>query len=121
MSGLNASGVRWTRRAASFLVAGEITSLPSGESRAKGFVVMAEGCSLPTTVVVPETNAAPEVRVRPEHVRPPADKLFRGMARGSGIAVLTLMTLIGLFLALRAQSALSADGFKFVTTQAWDP
>jgi phosphate transport system permease protein len=76
------------------------------------------------TVVVAETvpeHAASEIRVRPAHVRPPVDKAFRGMARGSGIAVLTLMTLIGLFLGLRAQNALSVDGFKFLTTQAWDP
>ena len=76
------------------------------------------------TVVVPEPvrePAAPEIRVRPAYVRPPVDRAFRLTARGSGIAVLTLMTLIGLFLGLRAQSALSADGFKFVTTQAWDP
>ncbi|GAA2038859.1 phosphate ABC transporter permease subunit PstC [Catenulispora yoronensis] len=74
-----------------------------------------------TTVVVPETAAAPEVRVRPAHVRPPADRLFRGAARGSGFVVLTMMTMVGLFLALRAQSALAADGSKFLTTQAWDP
>ncbi|NUR29254.1 MAG: phosphate ABC transporter permease subunit PstC [Catenulispora sp.] len=85
---------------------------------------MAEVRSLAATVVVPvvpQGAAAAELRVRPAHVRPPADKLFRGLARGSGFAVLALMTMVGLFLALRAQSALSADGFKFVTTQAWEP
>src|ERR1051326_9528050 len=99
MSGLNASGVEQTCRTASFLLAGRKASMFSGGFRAKskGFVVVAEGISLSTTVVVPETpetNAVAEVRVRPEHVRPPADRVFRGLARSSGIAVLTLMTLI---------------------------
>ncbi|WP_425558509.1 phosphate ABC transporter permease subunit PstC [Catenulispora subtropica] len=73
------------------------------------------------TVVVPETAAVPENRVRPAQVRPPADKLFRGMARGSGYVVLALMTMVGVFLSLRAQDALRVDGWKFVTTQAWEP
>ena len=66
-------------------------------------------------------SGAPEVRVRPSHLRPVPDTVFRGLARASGYLVLMLMTLIGLFLGLRANTALSSDGFKFLTTQAWQP
>jgi phosphate transport system permease protein len=73
------------------------------------------------TVVVEELPQGSERRVRPGTVRLPADRVFRGAARGSGITVLVLMSLIGGFLAFRAESALSKDGWKFVTTQAWEP
>lgn len=49
------------------------------------------------------------------------DRVFRNGVRGSGIAVLGIMSLVGLFLGLRATQALKEDGFRFFTTQAWDP
>jgi phosphate transport system permease protein len=49
------------------------------------------------------------------------DRIFRGVARGSGITVLAIMSLIGVFLAFRAAQALDVAGFSFLTTQAWEP
>jgi len=54
-------------------------------------------------------------------LRDPADVAFRGVARGGGIIVLTIMSLVGVFLAFRAAQALSVSGFSFVTEQAWEP
>jgi phosphate transport system permease protein len=50
-----------------------------------------------------------------------ADLIFRGIIRTSGIAVLTVMSLIGVFLAYRAAKALDVAGWSFVTEQAWEP
>ena len=49
------------------------------------------------------------------------DLIFRGIIRTSGIAVLTVMSLIGVFLAYRAAKALDVAGWSFVTEQAWEP
>lgn len=51
----------------------------------------------------------------------PADRLFRGSARGAGAAVLVIMTLVGVFLGGRALRALRDAGGSFVTTSAWEP
>jgi phosphate transport system permease protein len=63
-----------------------------------------------------------QVQARPivENVGP-ADRLFRGIARTSGVAVLAIMSMVGIFLALRASQALKKAGFSFITTQAWEP
>lgn len=53
--------------------------------------------------------------------RSASDRAFRGGALASGIAVLVVMCLVGLFLTMRAFQALSQAGFSFVTTQAWEP
>jgi phosphate transport system permease protein len=50
-----------------------------------------------------------------------SDRIFRGISRGSGIVVLAIMSMVGIFLALRAWEALSEAGFSFVTTQQWEP
>jgi phosphate transport system permease protein len=47
--------------------------------------------------------------------------VFRGIARTSGVGVLTLMSLVGLFLAYRATQALQEAGTGFLTTSAWEP
>jgi phosphate transport system permease protein len=49
------------------------------------------------------------------------DLIFRGIIRTSGIAVLTVMSLIGVFLAYRAGKALNVAGWSFLTEQAWEP
>lgn len=49
------------------------------------------------------------------------DRMFRGVLRGSGFAVLGIMLLVGAFLTIRATSALKEAGFGFLTTQAWEP
>jgi phosphate transport system permease protein len=50
-----------------------------------------------------------------------SDRIFRGIARGSGITVLAIMSMVGLFLAIRAAEAVSEAGGSFLTTQAWEP
>jgi phosphate transport system permease protein len=50
-----------------------------------------------------------------------ADRLFRGVVRGGGVLVLTIMVMVGTFLAYRALAALGKAGFSFVTTQEWNP
>ena len=54
-------------------------------------------------------------------LRDPVDRLFRGVARGSGITVLSIMGLVGVFLAFRASQALEVAGWSFFTKQAWEP
>jgi phosphate transport system permease protein len=54
-------------------------------------------------------------------VRDTADVRFRTIARGGGIIVLTIMSLVGVFLAFRASQALGTAGFSFFTEQAWEP
>jgi phosphate transport system permease protein len=54
-------------------------------------------------------------------VRDPADVAFRGIARGGGIIVLSIMSLVGIFLGFRALQALQVSGFSFLTEQAWEP
>lgn len=51
-----------------------------------------------------------------------SDRTFRAVSRTSGVIVLAIMGLVGIFLALRAAEALKKDGiWKFLTTQAWEP
>ena len=50
-----------------------------------------------------------------------SDLLFRRILRGTGIFVLAVMSMIGIFLALRAVQALELVGFGFLTTAAWEP
>lgn len=54
-------------------------------------------------------------------VRETQDRVFRGVATGSGVTVLAIMLLVGIFLTMRAAEALRQAGFSFLTTQAWDP
>ena len=51
----------------------------------------------------------------------PADRAFRSVARTSGLGVLSLMSLVGVFLAYRAGQALEDAGVGFLTTSAWEP
>ncbi|HEY6423394.1 MAG TPA: phosphate ABC transporter permease subunit PstC [Pseudonocardiaceae bacterium] len=50
-----------------------------------------------------------------------ADQAFQLSLRAAGLAVLIIMGGIGLFLFFRASPALAVAGFKFLTTQAWEP
>jgi phosphate transport system permease protein len=47
------------------------------------------------------------------------DKVFRGVLRGAGMAVMAILGLILAFLALRGWSAFRATGLSFFTTQSW--
>jgi phosphate transport system permease protein len=59
---------------------------------------------------------------RPVKASPgPGDRVFRGGSRLAGIAVLAIMGAVGLFLLLRALSALKASGLSFLTTSEWQP
>lgn len=49
------------------------------------------------------------------------DAAFRWIARGGGSIVVTLMSLVGLFLFVRGFEALQVAGPDFITEQAWDP
>jgi len=48
-----------------------------------------------------------------------SDKVFRGMLRGAGLAVLVITASILAFLVLRSVSAFKAVGFGFFTTSSW--
>jgi phosphate transport system permease protein len=47
--------------------------------------------------------------------------VFRGGSFAAGLAVLTIMTAIGLFLLVRSLDALKASGGSFLTTSQWQP
>jgi len=75
-------------------------------------------------IAAAERDDAPATEDRPRKirtVRDTPDKIFRGVATGSGVTVLAIMLLVGIFLAVRASQALHKAGFSFLTTQAWEP
>jgi phosphate transport system permease protein len=49
----------------------------------------------------------------------PSDRVFRGVLRGAGLAVLVITLMILTFLAARAITAFRAVGLSFFTTQTW--
>lgn len=49
------------------------------------------------------------------------DRIFGIVSRGAGTIVLTLMSLVGLFLLVQGYQALEVAGWNFFTTEAWDP
>ncbi|WP_018348827.1 phosphate ABC transporter permease subunit PstC [Longispora albida] len=51
----------------------------------------------------------------------PADRAYRGVLRATGLTVLVVMGLVGLFLGFRAAQALRVAGWGFLTTEAWEP
>ncbi|RBM17877.1 phosphate ABC transporter permease subunit PstC [Streptomyces sp. PT12] len=48
------------------------------------------------------------------------DRIFSGLSKGSGIALLVIMAAIAVFLAIRAGIAIAADEGNFLTTFEWD-
>jgi phosphate transport system permease protein len=72
---------------------------------------------------VPDDQAPVDERAAREvtTTRSLADRVFRGGIGASGVVVLVIMVLVGLFLTIRALQALSSAGFSFITTQAWEP
>ncbi|MEU7530865.1 phosphate ABC transporter permease subunit PstC [Saccharothrix sp. NPDC042600] len=56
-------------------------------------------------------NTAPHVR--------PGDRIFRGLATGSGIFIVVLIGAIGLFLLLQAVPSLALDQVNFLTSREW--
>ena len=75
------------------------------------------------TTVVHEVPDGTDTRPRRLLVdtKAPAEKAFLGLTRGSALVVLAVISLVGIFLALRAVSALGVAKFSFLTTQAWQP
>lgn len=63
----------------------------------------------------------PEAPVRPTAVRGFGDQVFRWQLTAAGVTVLAIMAAVGIFLLLRATSALKATGFSFLTTAQWQP
>ena len=50
-----------------------------------------------------------------------ADKVFRGVLRGGGLAVVAIIGLIAFFLIVHAWSSFKAAGWHFLTTSVWLP
>ncbi|MDR1633390.1 MAG: phosphate ABC transporter permease subunit PstC [Bifidobacteriaceae bacterium] len=50
-----------------------------------------------------------------------ADRVFKYGSHGAGLLVLVIMTLVGLFLAIRGGQAISQAGVQFWTEQDWEP
>ncbi|MEV8317090.1 phosphate ABC transporter permease subunit PstC [Streptomyces sp. NPDC059900] len=76
------------------------------------------------------TSPPPLHDVKPSPVTPkraargatrPGDRIFLGLSRGSGIALLVIMAAIAAFLTYRAALALSENTGNFLTTFEWDP
>lgn len=73
-----------------------------------------------TTTVTVASPPVPESRRRLVPSGGP-DRVFRVVLRLAGALVLVLMTLVGAFLFNKAASALNAAGWKFLTTEKWEP
>jgi phosphate transport system permease protein len=71
---------------------------------------------------VPEARAVdPQLAPRElEARRGRGDRIFAGGVSFSGVIVLAIMGAVGLFLAIEAGQALSAQGFGFLTTSEWE-
>jgi phosphate transport system permease protein len=71
------------------------------------------------------SSSAPEQPVdRPRPLRSArglSDRLFGLAAHGGGVLVLLIMTLVGLFLAIRGAEAIGEAGPSFLTEQDWEP
>ncbi len=73
-------------------------------------------------VGAPGSMDSPETARKVRSAAAGADRAFQLTLRGAGLAVLVIMTTIGLFLFYRGSQALADAGiWKFVTTQAWEP
>ncbi|MER6674409.1 phosphate ABC transporter permease subunit PstC [Streptomyces sp. NPDC000983] len=67
----------------------------------------------------PQTSAAAHRRKGGTTTRP-GDRIFSGLARGSGIFLLVIMAAIAVFLTWRATVAISEDEGNFLTTFEWN-
>jgi phosphate transport system permease protein len=69
----------------------------------------------------PSEDEPPPARRRVRAVLGWEDQLFRNVLRLAGALVLAITGAVGLFLFIRAFQALETAGFKFLTTQQWQP
>jgi phosphate transport system permease protein len=77
-----------------------------------------------TTIVmapVPGPESQPETARKVRSAAGGADRVFRHALQGTGVTVLVIMGLIGLFLLYRGSTAIADAGLSFLTTQAWEP
>ena len=75
--------------------------------------------STTTAPVSPTPSGAPQPGVRKAAPRP-GDRIFAGLARGSGITLLLIMASIAVFLSIQASVALAENEGSFLTTFEWD-
>lgn len=73
------------------------------------------------TTVIADVGAPPDAPRALSVTAGRSDRVFRGVARTSGIVVLLITSLVGLFLGYRAFLALESAGFSFLTEQNWQP
>ncbi|WP_225847997.1 phosphate ABC transporter permease subunit PstC [Streptomyces sp. HPF1205] len=69
-------------------------------------------------------TTAPPTSAPPAPAKPvsrPGDRVFAGLARGSGLLLLLIMASIAVFLTVRAITAVSKDHGNFLTTFEWNP
>jgi len=76
-----------------------------------------------TTLSAPPADDQSEGRPRRPVTAQPGtgDRVFRGLTRSGSLVVLAVFAAIGLFLAIKASSAIRVAKFHFLTTQAWEP
>ena len=74
-----------------------------------------------TTVQEPVAAGSPDSPRALRSRRGAADNVFRIGAHSSGVVVLAIMTLVGLFLGIRGAQAIASAGPSFLTEQAWEP
>lgn len=75
-------------------------------------------------VVEPKTETISVVQDKPRKLSSKIDRpdaAFRWIARGGGTIVVTVMSLVGMFLAYQGFTALQVAGPSFLTEQSWDP
>ncbi|GIG66405.1 phosphate ABC transporter permease subunit PstC [Phytomonospora endophytica] len=74
-----------------------------------------------TTTPAGREHDPPDRPRRLAHRAGPADRVFRGVSRAGGLAVLLIMCLVGGFLLYRGWEALHVAGWSFFTTEEWAP
>ncbi|MBD3008849.1 phosphate ABC transporter permease subunit PstC [Streptomyces sp. 5-10] len=73
-----------------------------------------------TDIEPTSTTAGSPSKVRTRSTGRAGDKIFLGLSRGSGIALLVIMAAIAAFLTYRAAIAISKDEANFLTTFEWN-
>jgi phosphate transport system permease protein len=77
-----------------------------------------------TVVLEPTPTTPPAAEDKPRSLKAKSDLSdlpFRWMTRAASTVVLSIMSVVGLFLLLQGGKALSVAGLSFLTTQSWDP
>jgi phosphate transport system permease protein len=74
-----------------------------------------------TSVHAPPAGGDERPRRQLVDTKAPVERAFLGLTRGSALIVLTVIALVGIFLAIKALPALKVSKFSFLTTQAWQP